>query len=481
MSTHTSSGEHADGLADSSVAPGRPTRYWIGILAVILLLTEQSALGFSLIAPALPHVGAEFHTTAVVWVMTAFTLSGAVASPILGKLADRYGKKRMLVATAAIGALGALLSATAPTFAVLVAGRFLSGVAFACMALGYTLIRDIFPQRLQATAISLANTGVGFVGVAALLLAGVLLDHLGVRSVFWFAFAFCALGAVLTALCVPETPVRSRSRIDWAGAVLLTASVFVIMLGLSRSKEWGLTDGRTLLCLVIALAGFAVWVWWERRVDEPLIRLGLIANPTLRYILLGGGIAYGATTLLASLMPMLLQAPESTGYGFGLSATHMAGWLLPGQLAIVASGFIVGATARTIGFRRQLIAGAVLIAVAAAALASVPSAPAVVIVLWVVFGLGCMIYAAVPNLVLTVLPETERAFGSNFVGVAQTMAGTLISTIGFTVLAEYVLPSGGGVTYESAGFRGAFLVAAAAAVIGAALSVAIPRARRAQA
>ena len=461
-------------------APERPTRYWVGVLAVLLLLTEQSALGFSLFAPTLPQVAAEFQTTQVVWVMTAFTLSGAVASPIIGKLADRYGKKKMLVLTAAIGAFGALISATATTFPILVAGRFLSGVGFACMALGYTLIRDTFPARMRPISISIANTGVGAVGVGALLVAGVLIDHLGVRSVFWFAFGFCALGALLTLLFVPETPIRSRSRIDWFGAILLAVSMFVIMLGLSRGKEWGLTDARTLTCVGIALVGFAIWVWWERRTEEPLIRLDLITKPVLRYTLIGGGIAYGATTLLASLTPMLLQAPDSTPYGFGLSATEMAGWLLPGQLMIVASGFIVGATAKRIGFRNHLVFGAVFIAVAAAILSAVPTVPAIIVVAWMVFGFGCMIYAAVPNLVLLSLPETERAVGSNFVGVAQTLAGTLISTIGFTVLAHYVLATEGhSVAYEAAGFRGAFLVAVGAAAIGALVALAVPK--RAQA
>lgn len=464
-----------------TTAPERSTRYWVGVLAILLLLTEQSALGFSLFAPTLPKVAAEFQTTQVVWVMTAFTLSGAVASPIIGKLADRYGKKKMLVVTAAIGALGALVSATATVFPVLVAGRFLSGAGFACLALGYTLIRDTFPARLQPISISIANTGVGAVGVGALLVAGVLIDHLGVRSVFWFAFGFCAIGALLTLLFVPETPIRSRSRIDWFGAILLAASMFVIMLGLSRGKEWGLTDSRTLTCVGIALVGFAIWVWWERRTEEPLIRLDLITKPALRYTLIGGGIAYGATTLLASLTPMLLQAPESTPYGFGLSATQMAGWLLPGQLMIVASGFIVGATAKRIGFRNHLVFGAVFVAVAAAILSAVPTVPLVIVVAWVIFGLGCMIYAAVPNLALLSLPETERAVGSNFVGVAQTLAGTLISTIGFTVLAHYVLATDGhSVAYDAAGFRGAFLVAVAAAAIGALVALAVPKPARAE-
>ncbi|EGD53427.1 MFS transporter [Gordonia neofelifaecis] len=467
-------------LQNGAVAE-RSTGYWVRTLLILLLLTEQSALGFSLIAPALPKVAAEFQTTQVVWVMTAFTLAGAVASPIIGKLADTYGKKRMLVITAAIGSIGALISATATVFPLMVVGRFLSGAAFACMALGYTLIRDVFPERLRALSISIANTGVGAVGVGSMLVAGVLIDHLGVRSVFWFAFAFCGLGAILTALLVPETPVRAHSRIDWTGAVLLAVSMFIVMLGLSKGKEWGLGDAKTLGCVGVALVGFAIWVWWERRTPEPLIQLDLIAEPTLRYTLIGGGLAYGSTTLLATLMPMLLQAPESTGYGFGLTATQMAGWLLPGQLAIVASGFIVGATAVWLGFRRHLIIGALLLALSAVLLSTVPTVPAVAIAIWVVFGFGCMIYAAVPNLALTALPETQRAVGANFVGVAQTLCGTLISTIGFTVLANYVVAAEGyGVVYSEAGFRGAFLVAAGFAFVGGLIAFAVPKVRAAR-
>jgi len=308
-----------------------------------------------------------------------------------------------------------------------------------------------------------------------MLLAGVMIDHLGVRSVFWFAFGFCALGGLLTFWLVPETPIRSHSRIDWGGALLLAVSMFSVMLGMSRGAEWGWTSRSTLICFAIAVVGFAAWVRWELFTEEPLIRLDLISLPSMRYLLIGGGIAYGSTTLMATIMPMLLQAPKSTGYGHGLSTTDLAFWMMPGQLAIVAAGFFVGFASRSVGYRNLLVLGALLLAIAAVFLAFVPTAPAVLIGLWVVFGFGCMIYAATPNIALRVLPETERAIGSNFVGVSQTMAGTLVSTIGFAVLAQFVVGTHGEVAYEAAGFRGAFLVAAAAAVIGSVVALAIPR------
>lgn len=457
--------------------PERPTRHWVGILLILLLLTEQAALAFALFSPALPKIAEKYQTTQVVWVMTALTLAAAVSSPLLGKLADIYGKKRILVATAAVASLGALISALAPTFPILILGRFLSGVGFAFTALGYSLIRDVFPTRLQPMAISLANTGVGIVTVIAPLVSGMLIDSTGVAAVFWFSFGLCVVGALLTLLFVPETPIRSAASVDWPGAFLLTLGLFLLMLGLSQGGGWGWTDARTVASFGVAAASLVVWVLWERRVPDPLISIDAITNRALGMVLLAGGIAYGATTLIASMLPMFLQAsPDVAGYGFGLSVTEMAWWMLPGGVLIVLSGVFVGATASTIGFRRHLMLGAVLIGVGAVIMATVPGSAATVVLAYAIIGFGSMIYAAIPNLVMRALPEEQRAVGANFTGMAQALSGGLLSTIGFAVLGQHLLSMGPtGPVYGASGFTIAFAVAAGAALVGAVLALAIPK------
>ncbi|MDG3011678.1 MFS transporter [Rhodococcus sp. D2-41] len=482
MSVSLSPNDGAPGgvAATTGGAPGaRPTRYWIGILAILLLLTEQAAMAFALFTPALPKIAEKYQTTQVVWVMTALTLAAAVSSPLLGKLADIHGKKRMIVVTAVISSAGGLISALAPTFPILIAGRFLSGVGFAFTALGYTLIRDIFPERLQPISISLANTGVGVITVIAPLATGVLIDHVGVSAVFWFSFGLSALGGLLALAFVPETPVRARTKVDWPGAVLLTLGLFLLMLGLSQGSHWHWISVRTVGCFVIAVAAIVGWVLWERAVAEPLIEVRMLASRKLGLTLLAGGIAYGATTLISSLLPMLMQTPsEAASYGFGLSVTDMAWWMLPGGVGIVAAGFFVGATARSIGFRRHLMLGAFLIGFGAIILATVPGSAWLVIAAWAVVGFGCMVYAAVPNLVLQALPPHQRAVGSNFTGMAQALSGSLLSTIGFAVLAQNVLQVGShGVVYSAHGFTVAFAIAAAAGLVGAVIATALPRSR----
>lgn len=451
------------------------TGHWIRILLILVLLTEQAALAFALFTPALPMIAVEYQTTQVVWVMTALVLAAAIASPILGKLADIHGKKRILVVTAAIASLGALISALAPTFTILLVGRFLSGVGFAFTALGYSLIRDVFPKRLQPMSISIANTGVGVVTVAAPLISGFMLDRTGVASVFWFSFALCAVGGLLTLLFVPETPVRSKVSVDWIGAVLLTAGLFAAMLALSMGGAWGWLSGRTLGTLAAGVVAISLWVRWERRVEEPLIKIDVLVDRKVGVTLLAGGIAYGATTLIATLLPLLLQTPAGAAdYGFGLSVTKMAWWMLPGGVLIVLSGLFVGATARRIGFRRHLIGGAVLISLGAALLATTPDKAWQVIFAYGLVGFGSMIYAAIPNLVMAALPADQRAIGANFTGLAQSMFGGILSSLGFALLSQNVQSAGpGGIVYSSSGFLVAFLVAAGAALLGAVLAFGI--------
>lgn len=459
---------------------GGSTGHWIRVLLILVLLTEQAALAFALFTPALPKIAVEYETSQVVWVMTSLVLAAAIASPILGKLADVYGKKRILVVTAAIASLGALISAIAPTFQILLVGRFLSGVGFAFTALGYSLIRDVFPARLQAMSISIANTGVGVVTVAAPLISGFMLDRTGVSSVFWFSFGLCAVGGLLTLFFVPETPVRAEVSIDWLGALLLTIALFTVMLTLSLGAGWGWVSGRTLGTLLIAGISAIAWVLWERRCKEPLISIDVLAGRKVGVTLLAGGIAYGATTLIATLMPMFLQTPSgSADYGFGLSVTEMAVWMLPGGMLIILGGVFVGATSKRIGFRQHLIGGSFLIALGAALLATTPDQAWQVVLGYGLVGFGSLIYAAIPNLVMMALPEEQRAVGANFTGLSQSAFGGALSSLGFALLAQHVISEGpAGPVYSADGFFVGFMLASGAALLGGMLAFAITIGRR---
>jgi MFS family permease len=459
----------------------RSTAYWVGVILVLVLLTEQSALAINLMAPTLPKVAELFQTTQVIWVITAFTLVGGVATPLLSKLADLYGKKKVLVVTALVAAVGALISSVASSYGMLLFGRCLSGVSIAFIPLAYSLMRDIFPPKLLALAIAITTNGIGLVTIGGPFLAGYLADNHGVRSVFWFVFAAAALGGILTLLIVPETPVRVKARIDWLGAVLLAGGLAAVLLGLTQAQTWQWGDARTLACLIGGTALLIIWGIWETRTRDPLVSMQLLSRRPVFTTMVAAGLAVGAISGAATLLPTMLQMPTelAPGYGFGASVTETAYYTLAAGILTVAGGFFVGWTAKSIGFRNHLAIGAAFIALGSLLLGVAHAESWQIVVFYGFIGAGAIVYAAVPNLVVGAVPVDQQAISAGMVGTAQTLVAAVVTQLVFVVLTNNVATVVEGFPiYSEAGFRNAFLLSAAVGLVGALVALAIPHGRR---
>ena len=145
------------------------------------------------------------------------TLVGAVTTPLLTRLGDIAGKKLMILVVTAIATAGALLVAVANSFALVLVGRAMEGVLLALIPLVYSLMRDTFPNRILAFAVTIAASGVGIVTIAGPFLAGYLVDNHGWRSVFWFLAAEQAVGFVAILAIVPASKFRAPARLDVGG------------------------------------------------------------------------------------------------------------------------------------------------------------------------------------------------------------------------------------------------------------------------
>ena len=141
----------------------------------------------SLVAPALRTIQTDLHTTttAVAWVFTGYLLSASVATPIVGRLGDMFGKKRMLVVTLAIVAVGTLVAALATSIGVLILGRVIQGAGGAIFPLSFAIIRDEFPRERVPTGIALISAILGVGGGLGIVLAGPITQHLSYHWLFW--------------------------------------------------------------------------------------------------------------------------------------------------------------------------------------------------------------------------------------------------------------------------------------------------------
>jgi MFS family permease len=246
-------------------------------------IVELVTINFSMIGTALPVIAAHFQTTQGAWLISAFLLAGAVLCPLFGKLADLYGKRRLLIIALAGGAIGAVLSAVAPTYGALIAGRVLQGMLLPSIFLTYSLMRDVYPPRILAMAASVSIAGVGLVYIPSPFLTGWLIDTWGFRSVFAF-YIICSLALLVAVLITTdESPVRAASRLDILGALLLGGGLAGVLVGVSVGPAWGWATVETLAFLVVGCVLLAAWWLHALRTRDPLIDLRIFRRRAVSF------------------------------------------------------------------------------------------------------------------------------------------------------------------------------------------------------
>ncbi|MFF1374628.1 MFS transporter [Streptomyces sp. NPDC058308] len=347
-------------MSETMLSPARIGRRTIGALGFLAL-----ALGTlqSVVEPALPLLQGELGVSPGEGALIGNTLliTGAVVTPVAGKLGDRYGGKRVLVRLSAVVAAGGLLAALAPNLPALLLGQVLQGVMVGVLPLSFILVRKHLSSSASQVAIGLVMalfTGGGIVGT---LIAGPIAEGLSWHWMFALpTIAVVATTAAVARLMPDDPPVPSGGGIDWPGVVLLSGTLLTFMIGLVRVTN-GLAPGAAgaLAVLVVALA--AGWVVVERRAASPMVDLRMLAKPAMWHACV---LTFVVTTSLGMVLFLLPQlfALSADGYGFGLGTTDIGLLLLPGAIAGSLSDSVGGIAARRFGPRAVVVAGTVVTA-----------------------------------------------------------------------------------------------------------------------
>ncbi|MET8875097.1 MFS transporter [Nocardia sp. NPDC004278] len=473
--------------------PGIPQPGWnwraVCSLAALVAVVETLALSYPLVPMAEPAITAHFDTTQAGWVMTSFLLVGAATAPLLGKLADLHGKRRILLSCLALSAAGALMSALAPSFAMLLAGRCLFGLLVPCLFLSYSLVRDVFPPRTIALAVSIVTSAVGLAAIPAPYLTERLLDDHGYRTVFGFFFLVTALAAVAVAVTTRESTVRLPVRVGVRGAALLGLGLVIVLVGVSQGPAWGWVTPSTLACLGAGVALIVAWLATAARTGDAMIDIRLWRRRPVLLTVLAAGCVYAATGLYAMVLPMLIRTPAmlGLGYGFGVTPKGVAEYLVPIGLLSVVGGIAVGVLAG-----RRLIRPGLLLALGmlSTALGSVLTAYShdskdLLLLFAGLVGLGAgLAYAATPNLLIAAVPPGVQASTAALVSVCQIVIPAIAPIIAFSIMnGSHVaqLPPmitrmlNGAVVYTEGGLKIGFLIAAAIALAGLLFALLLPR------
>ncbi|MFJ3967939.1 MFS transporter [Streptomyces parvus] len=327
----------------------------------------------SVVTPTLPLLQGELDMSPAEGALLSIVLlvTGALITPIAGKLGDRYGGKRVVVRLMAVVCAGGLVSALAPNLPVLLLGQVLQGAMVGALPLSFILVRAHLPAGESKVAIGVVS-GL-FVGgaMAGTLAAGPVAEGLSRHWMFALP-TFAVIGAtVLVHRLMPHDPPRRTdgAGIDWPGLVLLSGTLVTLMLVLGLGADL-VVQPLVLLGLVVLLAAFGTgWVAVERRAASPMVDLRMLTRPAVGKSCVLTFLICVGTSAATYLVPQLFAVPADT-YGFGASATAIGFFLLPGALAASLAGPISGIGVRRLGSRAVVTAGVLLMAVGLLGLAA---------------------------------------------------------------------------------------------------------------
>ncbi len=412
------------------------------------------------------------------WVLTSTLLSGAVATPIMGRLGDLYGKRRMLVTSLAVMVVGALVSAFTSDLLLMIAGRTLQGFAMGAIPLGIGLMRDMLPPERLGSAMALMSSSIGVGGGLALPAAALVAQHSDWHALYFGAAALGVLAIALTLLVVPESPARAGGGFDLPGALGLSAGLVLFLLPVSKGSDWGWTSGTTLALFGAAAVVLLLWGLMELRVSAPLVDLRTTAR---REVLLTNlaSIMVGVSFFVVSLvLPQLLQLPASTGYGLGQSMVVAGLCVAPLGLTMMFTAPVYARLSARYGPKSTLILGLLVIAAGYGGGLGLMDAAWQTVVTSVVLGAGIgLAYSSLPALIIGAVPASETGAANGLNTLMRSIGTSVSSAVIGMVLANTADTVGGVAVPTLHGFRLSFLIATAAVAVGLALALFLPGGR----
>ena len=466
-----------------------PPRVRPGLLLLALACAAGSfALMQAVIVPALAIVQRDLDTTTawVAWTVSIYLLSASVATPLLGRLGDQYGKDRMLVVTLAIFTVGSILSIFAWDIWSLIAFRALQGIGGAVYPLCFSIIRDETPPQRMGVAMGLISAMLGVGGGLGLVMSGLIVDHGSWRLLFVIGAVVGILGIILVRRFVPPSPHRAPASLDIPGALLLSAGLICILVALTDSRAWGWGSPRLLGVMGAGLAILVVWGWVETRTTQPLVDMRMLARRPVLFTNLAALFCGFTMYAIFTVLPLFAQMPHGlpegvqplVTYGFGATVTVSALYMLPGALAMLPAGPFGGILGRRIGFRYALAIGLVATALGSAFIAALHAEPWQLIVGYVVGAAGVAVaFGAMPKLIADAVSPAETGIATGMNTVVRTVGSAIGAQAAVTLLASKTI-AGTDIPAES-GFSTSLWLGASAALVAALLALAIsPRRRR---
>ncbi|MFJ9197766.1 MFS transporter [Streptomyces flaveolus] len=450
------------------------------VVAVLALAGIVVSLMQTLVIPIVPELPKLLDAPAsdAAWAVTATLLAAAVATPVVGRLGDMAGKRRMLLFSLVLLIAGSVVCGLSDSLVPMVVGRAMQGLSAAVIPLGISIMRDELPAERLAGATALMSASLGVGGALGLPAAALIADNLDWHMLFWTSGALGAVALVLVLALVPESAVRTGGRFDVLGGIGMAAGLVCLLLAISKGADWGWTSGLTLGLFVAAVLILLVWGRWELRTPQPLVDLRTTARRQVLFTNLAS-IAVGFSMFAMSLvLPQLLQLPEATGYGLGRSLLTAGLVMAPSGLVMMAFAPVSAKVSQARGPKVTLMIGALIVAAGYGLNIALMSEVWHLVLVSCVIGAGIgFTYGAMPALIMGAVPASETAAANSLNTLMRSIGTSVASAIAGVILAQMTVSLGGFALPSESAFKVVMGIGAGAALLAFVIASFIPRHR----
>jgi len=369
-----------------------PKKAWmsLAILGSALLIAMY---GETMLLPAIPDIIKEFNISynTSSWILSAYLISGAVSTPVAGKLSDIYGRKKMVMIILIIYIVGISLGGLSTSITFLVIARVIQGIGISMFPIAFGIIRDQFPKEKLAIGVGVFSSMFAAGSVVGLALGANIIENFGWRTTF-FSIVFVAIGlwfvirryihdstdSIDTIELESQIPnskdkkiknpqeantLTNSNNIDIKGTITLAVTIISFLMILSFSQTQGIENPLLFVFIVVGITSLVLFVIIEKRSNSPLVNFQLMTNKVILSANIILVIAFLSMFTVFQTIPVLVRSPQPLGFGENVitTATIQLPFMIVFLLFAPSSGFIVsrlgnvkptiiGSIVSTIGF-----------------------------------------------------------------------------------------------------------------------------------
>lgn len=402
----------------------------------------------TMLVPSLPSIAKEFNVSPaeVSLVLAMYLVSGVAFAPVVGKLADIYGKKKMLMYILPIYAVAVGVTGFSPNFTFMVCSRFIQGIGLTIMPLAMSLVREQFPRELVPRAQGMLGATFGIGAAIGLPLGAFISNTYGWQLTYHTALPFVIIFSIAIFLFIKESKyTRPKVDIDMIGALLLVVGLTLVVLAIANGDTWGWTSIYTLGSAIVGIILILFMARLEREGKEHILdfkllkkRNVLVSNLAVFGVGLGFFMAYQAYAY-----EFELAAP--TGYGFSIFDTGLS--LVPFAAMMVVMAPLVGRLLSRYGAKPFMILGSIIAVIGFALSGIAPSATDLIIGATVAAAGFSMLNVAIVNVLVLSVENKEMGFATSSNLVFRILGSSVGAPIAGAIITVFFAAGKGAFTY----------------------------------